>query len=167
MGRDRRHLFLLTQHVQTICARFVGPLIAAIYLLVCATMLNCDTHFCTRLFWLCSWHKLPCWSALYCLKFRNVCMYCWSQLWRWPFFCSCDLVVGSNIHHKICLFDLFVGNIIHHNICLFGLFAESNIHHKICLFDLFVGSNIHHKIFYLVWLLQELTPETTDSLLLT
>jgi len=94
------HIFLLTEHVQTVCARFVGPLIAAIYVPVCAIMRNCDTHFCIRLFWLCSWHKFPHWSAPCCLRFRILCMYFRSQLWCWPFICLCGLIVANNIHHN-------------------------------------------------------------------
>ena len=94
------YIFLLTEHVQTICARFVGSLIAAIYLLVCATMLHFDTHFCNRVYWLCFWHRLPRWLTPCCLRLRKLHIYFWSQLWCWLFICLCDLIVGDNIHHK-------------------------------------------------------------------
>ena len=109
---------LLTEHVQTIRARFIGALIAAIYLLFCASMLNCDTYFCTRLFWLCSWYKPPRWSALCCLRFRKLCMYFWSQLWCWSFICLCDLVVVGNTGHRYVRFECCLNHTGWKSVCL-------------------------------------------------
>ena len=36
---------------------------------------------CIWLFWLCPWHKLPHWLVPCCLRFRNLCIHFWSQLW--------------------------------------------------------------------------------------
>ena len=130
---------LLIEHVQTICARFVGPLI-------------CDTHFCTRLFWLCSWHKLPRWSAFCCLRFRNLCIYFWSQLWCWSFICLCDLVVGNDIHHKIYLIGLFVVSNIHHKICSFFIwFVCGKQHPPEDLFIWFVCGKQHRPQDWFIW----------------